>query len=302
MELRDIEIFLALAEELHFGRTAERLCVSPSRITQAIKKQERQIGALLFERTNRAVRLTPIGEQLHRDLSAGYRQIRRGIETAADAARGTSGVLTLGTIGPHSLAISHVLDLFRTRHPSARLQHREIQPPSPLELLRSGDVDVAVLWLPVCESDLTVGPVLHTSQVLLMVADTHPYAERDSICLEDLGDCAVVQGGSIPPYMEETFNPYRTPAGRPIRRGPKVSTWQECLTVVSSGQVVAGVTDETADFYSWPGLAFLPIRDARLCEWALVWRTADETPLIRALANTADAVANTRDAPTYRDF
>ena len=60
MELRDIEIFLTLAEELHFGRTAERLRVSPARITQAIKKQERQIGAPLFERTNRTVRLTSL--------------------------------------------------------------------------------------------------------------------------------------------------------------------------------------------------------------------------------------------------
>ncbi|MEU4537290.1 LysR family transcriptional regulator [Streptosporangium sp. NPDC023825] len=56
MELRDIEIFLTLAEELHFGRTAVRLCLSPARVTQAIQKQERQVGAPLFERTNRMVR------------------------------------------------------------------------------------------------------------------------------------------------------------------------------------------------------------------------------------------------------
>ena len=59
MELRDIEVFLTLAEELHFGRTAERLHVTPARVSQAIKKQERAIGAALFERTSRVVRLTP---------------------------------------------------------------------------------------------------------------------------------------------------------------------------------------------------------------------------------------------------
>jgi DNA-binding transcriptional LysR family regulator len=59
MELRDIEIFLALAEELHFGRTAERLHVSQARVSQAIKKQERRIGGTLFERSSRQVRLTP---------------------------------------------------------------------------------------------------------------------------------------------------------------------------------------------------------------------------------------------------
>ena len=59
MELRDIEIFLTLAEELHFGRTAERLRISQARVSQSIKQQERRIGGALFERTSRSVRLTP---------------------------------------------------------------------------------------------------------------------------------------------------------------------------------------------------------------------------------------------------
>ncbi|MFG1708538.1 LysR family transcriptional regulator [Nonomuraea sp. M3C6] len=298
MELRDIEIFLVLAEELHFGRTAERLHVSPARISQAIKKQERRIGAPLFDRTPRAVRLTSLGEQLQRDLGAGYRQIMEGIEAAKSTVSGISGTLTLGTIGPYSLAITHILDLFQTRHPGALLQHREIQPPSPLDLLRSGEVDVAHLWLPVREPDLTVGPVTHVSDVVLMVAATHPYAERDSICLEDFGDCAVVQGRSIPPYMEEVLNPHRTPTGRPVGRGPKVTTWQEALTAVSSGQAVAGVIAEFAEFYPWPSLAFIPIRDAAPCRAALVWRTANETPLIRALAQAASDIGSaTPDTP-----
>ncbi|MGH3486399.1 MAG: LysR family transcriptional regulator [Actinopolymorphaceae bacterium] len=66
MELRDIEIFLTLAEELHFGRTAARLHVTTARVSQAVKKQERHIGGALFDRTNRAVKLTPLGVQLRR--------------------------------------------------------------------------------------------------------------------------------------------------------------------------------------------------------------------------------------------
>ncbi|MGW4797427.1 LysR family transcriptional regulator, partial [Nonomuraea sp. NPDC004297] len=62
MEMREIEIFLTLAEELHFSRTAERLGISPARVSQSIKKQERRIGAPLFDRTTRAVRLSPLGE------------------------------------------------------------------------------------------------------------------------------------------------------------------------------------------------------------------------------------------------
>ncbi|HEX6359290.1 LysR family transcriptional regulator [Actinophytocola sp.] len=115
VELRDIEIFLILAEELHFGRTAERLHISQARVSQAIKAQERRIGAPLFHRTSRRVRLTPIGEQLHRDLSAGYQQIMTGVAAATAAASGHHGHLTLGSMGPQPWAINQVIDLFQTR-------------------------------------------------------------------------------------------------------------------------------------------------------------------------------------------
>lgn len=287
MEMREIEIFLTLAEELHFSRTAERLSISPARISQSIKKQERRIGGPLFYRTTRTVHLSPLGEELYEALRSGYQQIVQGIATAQASAKGASGTLTLGTLGPYSLRIKDTLELFQARHPHARIRHREIQPASPLDLLRSGDVDVAHIWLPVDEPDLTVGPASFSSALLLMTSADHPFATRESICREDLGDCAVVEGGSIPDGMEEVFNPRQTPAGRPVRRGPKVSTWQEALSVVSSGQATAGVTAEVADLYTWPSLAFVPIRDAPLCQWAFVWRTAGETPLVRAFARAA---------------
>ena len=63
MERREIEIFLTLADELHFGRTAERLLVSTARVSQTIKNLERRFGALLFERTSRRVTLTPVGRR-----------------------------------------------------------------------------------------------------------------------------------------------------------------------------------------------------------------------------------------------
>ncbi|WP_019632077.1 LysR family transcriptional regulator [Actinomadura atramentaria] len=285
MELRDIEIFLTLAEELHFGRTAERLHITPSRVSQSIKQQERRIGGTLFDRTTRDVRLTPLGDRLRRDLDAGYRLIVQGVEAAAAAARGVAGELTLGTMGPHHLLLEPVVELFQTRHPAARLRHREIQPPAPLDLLRSGDVDVALVWQPVHEPDLTVGPVTHTSSVLLMVGTEHPYARRDAITLEDLADCTIVRGHALPESMEGAMNPFHTPSGRPIPRGSLASTWHELLTAVASGGLTAVVSAEAADFYPWPNLAFVPISDAPPSEWALVWRTSRETPLVRALAD-----------------
>jgi len=288
MELRDIEIFLTLAEELHFGRAAERLRVTPARVSQSIKKQERRIGASLFDRTTRTVQLTPLGEQLRRELSDSYRQIIAGIDAVTVVARGVSGVLTLGTMGAMARAISNVIDLFRRRYPGVDLRFREINPPDPLTPLRSGEVDIGVLWLPIRETDLTVGPVLRSSPVMIMVACAHPLAAQDSVTLEDLGDHAVIgPAGPIPAYVENSLVPFRTPSGRPIRRGPRVNTFQEVLTTVAAGHAVALTQAEAADYYRWPDIRYVPIRDAEPSSWALVWRTGAETPLVRAFARTA---------------
>jgi len=104
VEQRDIEIFLTLAEELHFGRTAERLHVSTARVSQTIKKLERRIGAALFERTSRRVTLTPVGRQLYADVGPAYRQLLAGIEHAVTAGRDIRGLLRVGFSAPRAAA------------------------------------------------------------------------------------------------------------------------------------------------------------------------------------------------------
>ncbi|MFB7311050.1 LysR substrate-binding domain-containing protein [Streptomyces sp. NPDC056192] len=288
MELRDIEIFLTLAEELHFGRTAERLHVTPSRVSHAIKKQERRIGAPLFERTSRTVRLTPAGEQLSLALRPAYRQLIDGIEEVSVSVRGSGGTLTLGTMGPQSWMIREIIEHFQTRHPAVRLVHSELSTVDPLTPLRSGEIDVAHVWLPVREPDITVGPITHTSPIVLFMAATHPYADRESVCLEDYGELTFLAHRSpIPAFMEEVFQPFRTPSGRPIARGPEVAEWDDMLKVVSAGQAVAATAAEAARFYPWPNLVYIPVRDAAPCRWAFAWRTDDHNPLIRALAEAA---------------
>ncbi|MFG2002870.1 LysR family transcriptional regulator [Spirillospora sp. NPDC048911] len=298
MELRDIEIFLALAEELHFGRTAERLHITASRVSHAIKKQERRIGAPLFERTSRTVRLTSIGERLYQTLHPAYRQIIDGIEEVSAAVRDTGGTLTLGSMGPQAWMIGDLVERFRTRHPAVRFVHRDLNPTDPLTPLRSGEIDVAHLWLPLREPDITIGPITHTSPIVLMMAATHPHADRTSLCLEDYGDLTfVAPEHPVPASMEEAVQPFRTPSGRLIARGPKVSNWDDQIKAVSSGQAVLACPAEAARFYPWPNLVYIPVRDAPPIRWAFAWHTPNTNPLIRALADvTADASASEGDA------
>lgn len=99
LERHEIECFLVLAEELHFGRTAERLVVSRAHVSQTVKKLERRIGAPLFVRTSRSVGLTPLGQQLHDDLAPHYQAMGEAIDRAIATARGLSGTLRVGFLG-----------------------------------------------------------------------------------------------------------------------------------------------------------------------------------------------------------
>jgi DNA-binding transcriptional LysR family regulator len=141
VELRDIEIFLTLAEELHFGRTADRLHVSQARMSQAVKAQERRLGGALFERTSRAVTLTPLGEQLRDDLRIGYDAIQKGLAKAAEPTRGVAGTVRLGVMGIVGQEIRDVIDEFSTLHPACDVDLREIVFSDPFTALRAAELD-----------------------------------------------------------------------------------------------------------------------------------------------------------------
>jgi DNA-binding transcriptional LysR family regulator len=100
VERREIEIFLALADELHFGRTAERLHVSTARVSQTITGLERRFGARLFERTSRRVTLTPVGSRLRDDLRPAVEQIEAGIARATATGRASRASCGSGSSAP----------------------------------------------------------------------------------------------------------------------------------------------------------------------------------------------------------
>lgn len=266
MELRDIEIFLTLADELHFGRTAERLHLSPPRVSQAIAKQERRIGAPLFERTSRKVTLTPLGEQLRQDLEQGYRRILEGVESATATARGGSDTLTLGVMGPMWQEISPMTALFRRRHPGVELRMREVRLDEPFALLRAREVDVALLWLPVEEDDLVVGPVAFTEPIVLAVGRGSPLAARSSVSLGELGAHQVLPSGlPIPAYWEQAVNPVASACAPPPTR-------EEVLWKVTAGDGVAFACAQGIKYLERADVTYVPIDEQPTMRWGLVRR------------------------------
>ncbi|WP_253753099.1 LysR family transcriptional regulator [Hamadaea flava] len=288
MELRDIEIFLTLAEELHFGRTAERLRVSQARVSQAIRKQERRIGSPLFDRTSRRVELTPIGHKLRDDLRQAYDLIQGGLARAAAAGSGLHGTLRLGVMGALGNELRPVIEKFEARYAECDVLISEFHFSDPFGGLRTGEVDVQLMWLPIREPDLVHGPSLLTEGRVLAVAGTSPLADRASVTLEDLGDLVVLDPGTaVPAYWIESMLPQRTPQGRVIRRGQVARTFHEVLGHIAAGRLVSPLNAHVSRYYSYPGIRFVPIEDAPLTEWALVWpRASAADPILKAFVDT----------------
>jgi DNA-binding transcriptional LysR family regulator len=293
MELREIEIFLVLTEELHFGRTAERLFLSQSRVSQTIRAREERVGGTLFERTSRRVRLSPLGEQLRDGLHPAYEQIHRVMDEVRDSAAGIMGELRVGlfTFTAAGPAITQIVRLFEERHPCCRVALRERTIVDGLGHLRRGDLDLIITWLPLDEPDMTIGPILTCQERALAVHSGDPLARRGHATVEDLADYVLVDcPPGVPQMTFDAWIPTRTPSGRPIARTYPIETPGEYVTLVARGEVVHPTVPSATCYYSYPEVAYIPLHGLPPVQSALVWRTSSETAAIRAFAALAEEV------------
>jgi DNA-binding transcriptional LysR family regulator len=289
MERYEIEAFLTLAEELHFGRTAVRLRVTTARVSQVISKLERRVGAPLFERTSRSVALTPIGRRLHDDLRPAFEQLEAALGTAVAAGRGVTGTLRVGFVGAAAgRLLLGATDAFTARHPDCEVVIREVQMGEALERLRADELDVLIACLPLTGTDLANGPVLLSEPRMLAVPAEHPFAARGSVSVEDLARTEMLQAPcSLPDHWREPGAPRLTPAGRPIPAGRSADTLQEILTLVGAGHGVFPVGAHATRFHARPDVAFVPFHDTPPLDWGPVWRASRANARIRAFTDAA---------------
>ncbi|WP_035847153.1 LysR family transcriptional regulator [Kitasatospora azatica] len=280
-ERHEIETFLALAEELHFGRTAERLRVSTGRVSQVVKKLERAVGAPLFERTSRVVELTPIGRRLAEDLAPLVARFAEAIHRAVEAGRGVTGELRVAFLGEWTAPVLlRAVSLFTERHPDCRVDVREAQLADTRTSLLDGSVDVLIASYPF--EGMATGPAVMSEDRVLAVAAGHPLAGADSVSIEVLADYPVVQ---YPAVTSESFKrdrtPDRTPSGRPVPQGPAGNTFSEMLSLVALGRGVLPVGAHCRRYYPRPDLAYVPIRDVPPIERGPIWLESNSTARVR---------------------
>ena len=187
IELRHLRYFVAVAEELHFGRAAARLRISQPPLSQQIQILEQQIGARLLARTNRSVNLTAAGQQFLTDA----RQILGQVEAAAARAErlhhGETGELRIGftSSAPFIKSVSDSLSTFRKRYPDVHIQMREINTRQQIAPLNDGELELGLMRNTRLPETLAWKLVLR-EPLLAMVHRDHPLAACESISLHAL--------------------------------------------------------------------------------------------------------------------
>ncbi|BCK54804.1 LysR family transcriptional regulator [Nocardia wallacei] len=285
MEIRDIEIFLTLAEELHFGRTAARLHVSVARVSQAIKKQERAIGALLFDRDNRTVRLTTVGAQLRDDLLPVRAGLEASLRRARLSATGKAGALRVGSLMLSGYDLERYWVRFRDRYPQWNVQLSFARFVDPFAGLRGGDLDILIAWLPIEEPDLTVGPTITVERRVLGVAADHELSVEESASPTVLRNFCHPTTESAPEYWVDSFISAQARKKTRIERTRVVTSTEELVHLTATGDIVTVQPRHAARYWNRPDLRWLPVPDLLPLSYALVWRTTAETDAIRAFAD-----------------
>ncbi|MFC8713046.1 LysR family transcriptional regulator [Streptomyces sp. NPDC057197] len=279
MELRTLRYFVAVAEELHFGRAAARLHMSQPPLSRAVKRLEAELGAALFDRSPAGVTLTGVGAVLLDEARALLDQADR-VRVRVAAAAGTA-VLTVGILGDSSdPGANRLAGAYRRRHPQVEVRVRDTDLTDPACGLTAGLVDVALTRGPFDVTGLTVRELRADPVGALLRADD-PLARRGSLRLAELADR---RWFLFPEGTDPAWQTYWS-GGEP-RLGPVVRTVQECQQAVLWNGTV-GVT--LLDHVPPAGLTVVPLVDMPPSPVVVAWHEGDTDPLVRSFVRIAVA-------------
>ena len=285
MDLRQLECFFVVAQELHFGRAAERLYMGQSSVSEAIRSLEKTVGGPLFERSSRRVALTPLGEVLQEGAESAFISIKTSIKDCKRLAAGEQRKLRFGFLGGglyelHQPLVAEFTALF----PSVELDFVELSFVDHFSAVAYGSVDVAFCRLPLGAPGLTHGPMLMEDRRMLCVPNDHPLASREFVDGEALAGERLVKmvPGAVSQEWRDFHLPHRTPAGAPIGEGPAVRTLREAMAAVTGKQALMMLTKRAASYYPTPGISLVEI-DLPSISSSLVWRRDDNRPIIGKL-------------------
>ena len=292
MELRQIDCFLAVATDLHFGRAAKRLLLAQSSVSEAINLLEKEVGGQLFVRTSRRVQLTPLGEKFRLGVEPAALVLHATLDDCRNTALGQASRLRIGFLGGGLYEYTLPFVRHLRRKFQIDVDWVELSLLDQFEAITLGKVDAAFCRLPLSHDGLVQCAVLFEEKKKLVMPADHRLCDRDWIDPEELARetvPALPDNHQLGAWAAVHF-PDHTPSGRPIARGPVVTTVRECLAVVESGEAVAIVGERLERYYSNPAIRYIEIGVAPVAT-ALVRRRADRRRVIQDLEECSRDVA-----------
>ncbi len=283
MELRHLRYFVAVAEDLHFGRAANRLNTSQSSLSQQVRNLETELKVDLLRRVKRHVELTAAGTRFLNEARAILAAAHRAAGLARETAREESRKFVIG-ISPETdwAFLGKALRLFREQAPTVEVLFQNLTPEAQLEGLRGGRLDIGFVGLPIEAEDI-VSEVTSRERLVAAISEEHPMARRDRIGLRDLsGEAYTLWPRHLSPgrYDQLLAIFHRAGFGPPIAMEGGLPSTQTVLGMVAAGLTIA-LVDPALKQRAMPGVVFRPIEDRGVSvESGVIYRRDDPSPLL----------------------
>lgn len=300
MELRQLEYFVAVAEELHFSRAAERLHVAQPSVSEQIKALERELGLPLFERTSRAVVLTPAGRDvlpLAIELLKDANELKLQVQQSA---RRLTGRMRIGFLADEYATPvgEELIATMRRLHPRLEVEFQQVDFADHHRALEDGRVDVAFVMGPVPRSLVSVR--LASTERLLAVsrAASSEGPEADDMAAADAveGQAVVLPNQMAATAWRRAWTPPHWPSGHVFVVGE--NRMEAMLAAVGARRGVAVVPEYVSRFYPQPGVVFLRVPDLGPCSVEIAaLRARQSEPDVAALLSLAKSLGGDADRP-----
>lgn len=293
MELRQLRYFVAVAEELHFGRAARRLHISQPPLSQQILSLEREMGVQLFTRGGRSVQLTPAGTRFLEHARVVLRQTAQAVSSAQRAARGEIGELSIGFVSSLALTlVPRVLSEFVRRYPAITLLLHEQSIAEQLDALQEGRLQIGLLRPPVTLNGLEIEwETLLVEPLIVAIPQAHPLAALDRVPVEALRDQPLIAvprgyGLSYPIEISRMFHR----AGFEPKVVQEIRHLHAAIGLVGAG-IGLTILPESLSVVQLAGVVYRPIAGSQEgAEIALAWRPGDTSPAMLHFRELAKAV------------
>ncbi len=285
IELRQLRYFIAVAEEMHFGRAARRLHMTQPPLSQSIQALETRLGAELFHRTRRSVTLSAAGRALLPEARRLLQQADALPLLAQRAAAGESGSLSIAFVSMADYSVMpQALREFRAAYPSVQIQLHEATTDLQLDMLSSGDIDLGLLVMPLpdkLKTEFDAMPVL--SEPLVLALPEGLVRKRGPVSLTQLTDqpLIVFPRRLAPAFHDKILGRFHD-AGLSPRIGQEAIQMQTIIALVSAGMGIALVPQSVSNLQR-PGVEYRPLKEAGApIDMGLAWRRDNDSPVLAA--------------------